>query len=71
MRLRRPDPTTGAVTATIRTGAGPEGVAAGFGSAWLVAQDAGSQTLVVVDPATATVTGQSRLSGGLWLVSRH
>ena len=51
----------------MRTGAGPEGVSAAFGSVWLVAQDAGR--LLRVDPGPAEVTARIKLGVGARLVA--
>src|SRR5205085_10022023 len=51
----------------VRPGAGPEGVAAGFGSGWVVAQDAGR--LLRVDPERAKVTTRLDVGVGARLVA--
>jgi DNA-binding beta-propeller fold protein YncE len=55
------------MVASIPTGDGPEGVAGGFGSVWLVAQDAGK--LLRIDPADNTVTDEIPLDVGARLVA--
>ena len=62
----RVDPATGKVTDRVETGAGPEGITAGFGSIWVVEQDAG--TLARIDPATRQVVGRVRIGEGARLV---
>jgi len=55
------------VLASVRTGAGPEGVAEGFGSVWLVVQDDGR--LLRIDPATDQVSAEIPLEVGARLVT--
>jgi YVTN family beta-propeller protein len=52
-RVRRMDPVTGAITATVRLGDGPKAMAFGHGSAW-VANDV-EDSVTRIDPRTNTV----------------
>jgi len=58
---------TGAVDGRVAVGAGAEGLAAGFGSVWVVAQDAGR--LVRVDPRRLAVVDRIEIGVGARLVT--
>ena len=65
-QVLRIDTTSGEVTDTLPTRAGPEGITAGFGSIWVVEQDGG--TLARIDPRTRKVVARAGIGVGARLV---